>query len=111
MSMKIKKTNDGRLMLWCPACKMGHWFDEKIWTFNRDMEKPTINPSLLVRYVRMPDPVERDEKGKCVMGDDGRIKGCKDMICHSFVKDGQIQFLNDCTHDKAGQTMELGDIN
>lgn len=28
-------------------------------------------------------------------------------ICHSFVTDGNIQFLSDCTHSLAGQTVPL----
>lgn len=28
-------------------------------------------------------------------------------VCHSFITDGQIQFLNDCTHPLAGQTVPL----
>ena len=30
--------------------------------------------------------------------------------CHSFVTDGRIQFLSDCTHALAGQTVDLPDI-
>jgi hypothetical protein len=29
--------------------------------------------------------------------------------CHSFVTNGKIQFLADCTHKLAGQTVELPD--
>lgn len=29
--------------------------------------------------------------------------------CHSFVTDGRIQFLGDCTHSLAGQTVDLPD--
>jgi hypothetical protein len=36
-------------------------------------------------------------------GKDG--EGGKD-VCHSFVRDGQIQFLGDCTHALKGQTVE-----
>jgi len=28
-------------------------------------------------------------------------------VCHSFVTDGNIQYLGDCTHELAGQTIEL----
>jgi hypothetical protein len=31
----------------------------------------------------------------------------KDEICHSFVTAGHIQFLSDCTHEMAGQTVEI----
>lgn len=76
----------------CPGCGMLHQariagpsVEHPCWTFNGDLEKPTLSPSLLVRweYDRAP------------------------QVCHSFVKDGQIQFLSDCTHDKAGQTVPL----
>ena len=30
--------------------------------------------------------------------------------CHSYVKDGQIQFLNDCSHVLAGQTVDLPEL-
>ena len=29
--------------------------------------------------------------------------------CHSFIRDGKIQYLNDCTHEFAGKTVELPD--
>jgi hypothetical protein len=28
-------------------------------------------------------------------------------VCHSFVTDGRIQFLTDCTHAFAGRTVDL----
>lgn len=31
------------------------------------------------------------------------------MICHSFVIDGRIQFLGNCMHKLAGQTVDLPD--
>ena len=31
----------------------------------------------------------------------------KDDVCHSFVTDGRIQFLGDCTHKLAGQTVNI----
>lgn len=73
-------------MMFCPACKCGHLFDHR-WTFNGDQEKPTFRASML-SY-----PEGREGKGRC----------------HSYVTDGQIQFLGDCTHPLAGQTVELPD--
>jgi hypothetical protein len=29
--------------------------------------------------------------------------------CHSFIRDGQIQFLDDCWHELKGQTVEIPD--
>lgn len=59
------------------------------WEFNGSLEKPTFSPSLLSRY-------------------DLTTGGVK--ICHSFVRDGKIQFLSDCTHELAGQTVEMLDM-
>lgn len=73
----------------CPGCGIGHSFrvdgSGPKWSFNGDVDKPTFSPSLLVRWV----------------------KGGVDVVCHSFVRDGQMQFLNDCTHELAGITVPL----
>ena len=29
------------------------------------------------------------------------------VVCHSFVRAGQIEFLGDCTHEFAGQTVPM----
>ena len=82
------KTQDGSIggvMIYCPGCKTHHVFDSR-WKFNGDYEKPTFNPSMLVNQ---NDPKTR---------------------CHSFVRDGKIQFLSDCAHELKNQTVELPDI-
>ncbi len=77
----------------CPGCKHDHAFtvgerrspDDPRWTFNGSMDKPSFQPSLLCN------------------------KDYPDSRCHSFVTDGNIQFLGDCWHALAGQTVELPD--
>jgi hypothetical protein len=84
-------------MFLCPGCKLYHAVyvlphRNNIgagWEFNGDMNKPTFRPSILTRMA--------DGEGNPI-------------VCHSFVTDGQIQFLNDCTHELAGQTVELPDV-
>ena len=93
----------------CPGCGCSHIFDQK-WTFNGNMDKPTFSPSMLIISVDCPNPLEHDENGKLVLGPDGRVKGAKDRVCHSFVRDGMIQFLSDCTHGLVGQTVEIPEI-
>lgn len=66
-----------------------HCFSTKVHGFNGDREKPTLSPSLLCQWTRS-DTNER-------------------YCCHSFVKDGRIQFLGDCTHPLKGQTVDLMD--
>lgn len=74
----------------CPGCGCSHWFKTEgkpKWTWNNDFEKPTINPSILVR--------SGNEKGQ--------------TVCHFFVKDGTIQYLGDCTHELKGQIVVMVD--
>ena len=84
------------LKFYCPGCKVTHmiskgpksYWKRNAWTFNGDYDKPTFNPSLLVTM------------------------DCKEYHarCHSFIRDGKIQFLSDCTHSLAGQTVEIQDM-
>jgi len=91
-----RKDSDGgqKFCFHCPACGFSHWFKiggQPSWTWNEDFNKPTIKPSIKAY---------------------GGVKGGEGyFVCHSFVTDGRIKYLNDCTHDKAGQTLDLIDID
>lgn len=83
-------------MFQCPGCGNCHYFNAStpgdrngpVWAWNGSMDKPTFSPSLLVRGVKsFDDPTP--------------------TVCHSFVADGRIQYLGDCTHALAGQTVEI----
>jgi len=83
----------------CPACGDRHvvpTHGPKAWSYNGSLERPTLTPSILVRW-RASDP-------------DDPAAVARESVCHSFVSDGRIQFLGDCTHDKAGQTVDLPEI-
>lgn len=84
--MKITQFRDGKLKyaFFCPGCQMGHWFETNRWIWNGDHERPTIRPSILA--------------------------WADDFRCHSFVTDGKIRFLPDCTHALANQTVDLPDF-
>lgn len=97
--------NDGSLygyMIWCAGCEQAHvlttepwtreWTEKDgtkksapgpVWTFDGNMESPTFAPSLLCN------------------------KDWAERRCHSFVRAGQIQYLDDCFHALAGQTVDL----
>ena len=90
---KLFKYSDGQLLFECPGCGHAHGVYPKStgnpsggpsWEWNGSMDKPTFSPSILVK---------------------GEYR------CHSFVKEGQIRFLSDCTHDLAGQTVELPELD
>lgn len=98
LSNKLRSTTGNGLMFWCPGCDGGHRIAHgegsgPRWTWNGDVERPTFTPSVRVRYD----------------GPDAGRDGAPPTVCHSFVTDGRIQFLSDCTHALAGQTVDLGD--
>lgn len=100
LSNKLRSVADNGLVFWCPGCDGGHRIaygegSGPRWTWNGDAERPTFTPSVLVRYD----------------GADAGRDGAPPTVCHSFVTDGRIQFLSDCTHALAGQTVGLGDWN
>lgn len=99
-------------MIFCPACQNGHafWTDaagKPKWTFSGDVERPTFSHSMLVQTVHYPSggPFPTDEEYERIQRGE-QIKGVP-YVCHSFVEDGKIRFLGDCTHALAGQTVEL----
>lgn len=108
-------------MFWCPGCEEAHgvWTESPNgltgakWSFNGNMERPTFAPSLLVRGVKCPakDPetndYKRGEDGKYLLDSQGRLLGARDVVCHTFITDGRIQYLSDCTHKMAGQTVPM----
>lgn len=113
----LRKLEGGRVAFWCPGCREMHQVTtdqgrHPCWDWNLDFEKPTFSPSILVRGVRLDMP---DEELDGILDtyklpeDRERILADKriNTVCHSFVKNGQIQFLSDCTHALAGQTVPL----
>lgn len=75
MTKVIEAPPARRFVFMCPGCRQGHCFWIPPWTFNGDMDKPTVRASILVRQQRA-----------------GR------EVCHSFITDGRIEYLSDCSH-------------
>lgn len=79
------------LVIYCPGCDEHHPIRVKgdradgagPWKWNGDLVNPTVSPSLLCNK---SDPATR---------------------CHSFIKNGNWQFLGDCFHELAGQTVPI----
>ena len=80
----------------CPGCKEWHVVYVKgfnlSWSFNGDINRPTVSPSLLLHHDGYPK------------------ENIPPYRCHSFIKNGMIHFLNDCTHELKGLTVPLPDI-
>lgn len=120
---KLRGLDGGRVGFWCPGCEELHQITVRdapnrqgpSWTYNGNPDSPTFSPSVLVRGVRIEggneemdrilDSYKLPEERERMLADK-RIN----TVCHSFVTDGRIQFLGDCTHAIAGQTVDLPDI-
>jgi len=109
---KIIRDSDGKfygIQFVCPGCMTHHeigdvtlpvrWLPEgeeesphirvsPHWDFNGNFDKPTFGPSVLMSADYAGTP----------------------FVCHSFVREGRIEFLGDCTHALAGQTVDLPEI-
>ena len=91
----------------CPGCNGLHQICVPQWGWNRSEESPTFTPSVLVTFGHYVDGTPEADCPICI-----RIRERdKDQTpcgrCHSFVTDGKIQYLSDCSHQYAGQTIEL----
>lgn len=89
------------IFLWCPGCEYTSDDDRKVgglhllpvsgntkkrptWKWNGDLVRVTLSPSILTKINR-------------------KIP----FVCHSFLRDGQWQFLGDCTHELKNQTVDM----
>lgn len=96
--MKIREYQASDSAGWefnCPGCGDPHRLTTQgngaRWTFNANADSPTFTPSLITRY-RCGDPEEPDR------------------VCHLFIRDGKIEYLDDCTHGMAGQTVGMVEL-
>jgi hypothetical protein len=109
---KFRVLSDGMLSFWCKGCNCYHAIPidsnkTHSWTFNGNYDKPTISPSILVKTGRY----RSEHTGDCwctyYQKHPDEEQDFKCSVCHSFITDGKIQYLSDCTHNLVGQTIEL----
>lgn len=118
LGSKLRRLEGGRVAFECPGCGHihavtvaddGRHHPGHAWGFNGDGDRPTFTPSILVRTPEWVPPVtgENLEEWKRNPWPQTKVE----TVCHSFVTDGRIQFLGDCTHALAGQTVDLPDFD
>lgn len=81
-------------MFECLGCGNMHWYNlyggvgfsltHPKWNFNGDLENPSFTPSLLNTK--------------------------PNSVCHLYITNGKIEYLSDCTHSLAGQTVTMIDL-
>lgn len=75
----------------CPGCDEEHAFNDEVWVWNRNYDRPTLSPSYKILGWRFVGDTDNSEY----------------FLCHSHINDGKIDFLGDCTHKLVGQTVDL----
>lgn len=109
---RILRSTEGGVMFWCPGCREMHGISVnsgvpgRDWGYNGNPDAPTFTPSVLVRSGHHV-PGHEGPECWCNWPDKAELPDLQCRICHSFVTDGQIQFLTDSTHELAGQTVPL----
>lgn len=107
---KLRIIEGGKLGFYCPACKTYHEVNHT-WSFNGNYEAPTFSPSVRVTSGHY----NKRGIGACWCTfnkehpESPAPFTCS--LCHLFVTDGKIQYLDDCSHELAGQTVEMVDLD
>jgi hypothetical protein len=91
----IENEKESIYLFHCPGCEYGHHVRIKAadktlptWEVSGiNIDKPTVAPSILV-WASRPE-----------------------VRCHSYICNGNIQYLSDCHHKLAGKTVELPDFD
>jgi hypothetical protein len=82
MSELLRKVQGNRHAFHCPGCGYSHVINNS-WQISFNGDLPTVSPSILTHG------------------------GPNNITCHLFIKNGEIQFLNDCTHKLAGKIIKM----
>ena len=92
----------GRLTL--PVIRSGTRDGTGCWTWNGDIERPTLHPSVLHQGTEC---ITDEEHAMLMAG--GKVEP-RPYRCHTWVNDGQAQFLDDCSHELRGQTVDMLEV-
>jgi hypothetical protein len=102
------------LWVWCPGCRQPHrpiianedgtTGGGPRWEWDGNLDAPTISPSLLV----FGSVYLHDDGSQCPdWHDDYETRAHTQGNCHSFIRAGRWEFLSDCAHELAGQTVDM----
>lgn len=91
-------------LLTLPVIRSGTRDGTVCWTWNGDVDKPTLRPSVLTNgFYRMTESEYQTVRSG------GKIDR-RDYRCHTWVTDGQAQFLDDCNHELRGQAVDMMEV-
>jgi hypothetical protein len=114
LSAKLRGIEGGRFMYWCQGCEGSHMVGPG-WGFDGNLEAPTFSPSVLVTSGHYAPGFEAGKGCWCTYNAERAARGKQPSgfnchRCHTFIRGGMVEFLSDCTHALAGQTLPLPDL-
>lgn len=120
--------------VWCPGCQDAHKInvvsedgskDPITWDWDGNLERPTFSPSILCghsvhlcppEYTHTEvcqDPDNCGARGHGLAEDGSRTHYLPHAVtpafgrCHSYIRAGRWEFLDDCAHSLAGKTVDM----
>lgn len=103
---------------WCPGCECAHgaWVSPgqpSRWDWNGRLDLPTLSPSVLVRSAKFTAKGQADYERWLAAGCPTPAPEFESAptVCRSFIRDGVIEYLGDCTHRLAGQNVPMGPLS
>ena len=114
LGKKLRTLEGGGIAFYCPGCESTHQIrisGNAPWSFDGNADAPTFSPSVLVTSGHFLVEHQPGESCWCIYNaaNPGKPAPFVCARCHTFVRAGQIEFLNDCTHALAGQTVPMPD--
>lgn len=116
ISKFLRSQANGGLLYWCQGCNCSHAVNVgdgpgPRWGYNGNPDKPTFTPSVLTTSGHYCSHFKPGDDCWC----DYNAEHPEDadvycQRCHTFITDGKVQFLSDCTHALAGQTLDLPEL-
>lgn len=114
ISRVLRSAEGAGLLFHCPGCnnlhqvKVGNGAGPR-WSWDGNAGAPTFTPSVLVTLDQwVPSADDPEVCAKILSGE--VVQTIEKRVCHSFVRGGRIEFLSDCTHALAGQTVDLPEV-
>lgn len=116
LSKFLRNREGGGLTYWCQGCEETHQVQVGTgpgprWGYNGNPDKPTFTPSVLVTSGHFCSHYKPSDHCWCTYNKenpDDVTHHCR--RCHTFITDGMVQFLSDCSHGLAGQTLPLPEL-
>ena len=98
--MLFRYAENDRISFWCPGCDSAHTIGIGPSGWQWDEASLTVSPSIKVQGVQWAPESSFHRLNH-------HVAPGSPICCHSFIRNGVWEFLDDCTHQLVGQTAPL----